>query len=194
MESPNNDNQVNNYFESLCYELIRTIIPYSSLGHESIWINILESFLSRELIWIKILEAFLSLKSIWIKYQKSILSRELIWINYCKVIVSHKLSRIKTFWDWVESNHFFSHTHVWPYMIIPVGSTRAALFMRFSPETRKHFWALRRELLRWNSHKLGSLILKTNTAQTRMTGNASACVMQCKQLLIKSNVCADIPT
>ena len=48
--------------------------------------------------------SFLSHESIWIKFQKTILSRELVWINSCKVIVSHELSRIKTFWDWAESN------------------------------------------------------------------------------------------
>ena len=33
-----------------------------------------------------------------------ILSRELVWINSCKAIVSYELSRIKAFWDWIESN------------------------------------------------------------------------------------------
>ena len=55
---------------------------------------------------------FLSRESIWIKFQKSILSRKLTWINFCKAIVSHELSRIKTFWDWVESNKKLSRTHV----------------------------------------------------------------------------------
>ena len=55
------------------------------------------------------------------KFQKSALSRELIWINSCKTIVSHELIRIKTFWDWVESNtENLSRTYVWylhtPYM------------------------------------------------------------------------------
>ena len=46
-------------------------------------------------------------ESIWIKFQKYILSRELIWINSCKATDSHVLIRIKTFWDWAESNLFF---------------------------------------------------------------------------------------
>ena len=35
------------------------------------------------------------------------------WVDLNQIIVSHKLSRIKTFGDWVESNLFFSRTHVW---------------------------------------------------------------------------------
>ena len=58
-------------------------------------------------------ESFSSRESIWIKFQKSILNRQLIWINSCKAMLTHELSRIKTFWHWVESNKKISRTHVW---------------------------------------------------------------------------------
>ena len=88
--------------------------------------SIFQSFLSNESIRIKILDffcvvswfelqytgSFMSHESIWIKVQKFISGRELIWIKSCKAIVSHELSRIKTFWDWGESNKKLSRTHV----------------------------------------------------------------------------------
>ena len=58
---------------------------------------------------------FFSHKSIWFKFQKSILNRELVRTKSCKATVIHELSRIKTFWDWVESNQFFSESY--PYLL-----------------------------------------------------------------------------
>ena len=65
----------------------------------------LKFFLSHELIWIKILEAFWGVS----RFESNF--RNPFWVvswfessTYCIAIVSHKLSRIKPFWDRVESN------------------------------------------------------------------------------------------
>ena len=68
------------------------------------WIEkILKIFLSGELIWIKILEVL----GVVSRYESNF--RHPFWVvswfelSFVK-IVSNELSRIKTFWDWVESN------------------------------------------------------------------------------------------
>ena len=101
---PKKVNKINSWFESLSHDLIRINIAESFWVMNWFELKFWNVFLKSLVIWIKI---FWKLFESWAdlnQIQKSIFSRELIWISSCKVIVSHELSRIKTFWDWVESN------------------------------------------------------------------------------------------
>ena len=85
-----------------------------SLSHDFIQIKILESFFES---WVDLNQNIL--KAFWVTSLFESNFRNPFWIVslfesiLLKAIVSQELSRIKTFWDWVESNKKMSRTRAW---------------------------------------------------------------------------------